>query len=329
MIRVGVVGLGRMGSRYPNARDGVPRSHIGAISIRDDMRVSALVDPHPAAVKETRGLFASLSDVPVWDSVEDMPEDWVDIIVISTPAESRLMDIGSALSKRPKLLLVEKPLALDSQTALQIAAMAENVGVPLRVNFHRRFDTAYRSLKAGAKGTPVKVVMYYNNGLFNYASHLVDFLLDWFGPVESVQALDKGVNPSFCCRLAAGFDAVIVGLDGLSYDQFEIQLIYQDRRIDLLNGGCQKRCQEPVDGLFYPGYSQLGPALEIGTDGPVGGLIELYDAAAKYIEDGGVMPGCDATQACQGLAVLEAVKASMNTGRQENLEQYQYRYLKN
>jgi len=318
LINVIIVGLGRIGALYPDAEEGIPRSHLSAIFKDQRYEISGLVENDNKNLAKVQNHWPSLIKTPIFSSLYDIPAECnVDLIVICTPPEHHLEAVKAAILIHPKLILVEKPLALEKDTAEKIAVLAEEAEVTIRINFHRRFDREYRQLKENIVGNPIKLVMYYNKGLFNYASHLVDFLLDWFGPVESVQALDKEVNPSFCCRMAAGFDAIIVGLDDLEYDQFEVKLIYQDRRIELANGGCQKRIQKPVEGLFYPGYSQLGPAIEIGTDGPVGGLVELYEAAAKYTEGGEEMPGCDAAQACQGLAVLEAVEASVISGRRE------------
>jgi predicted dehydrogenase len=163
--------------------------------------------------------------------------------------------------------------------------------------------------------------MRYGKGLRNYGSHLVDLLIDWYGQVASVEAfglVGDGPDPalSFRCRMQARFDAVLLALSGLEYDQFEIDVFYRDRRLELRNGGCEKLIHRPVQGLYYPGYSQLGAPSDIVPPAPVTGLAILYSAVRDHLEQGAPLEGCLPEQALHGQVVLETALRSASKGRE-------------
>ncbi len=318
MISVAVVGLGRAGVRCDAPGAARPRSHVGTLRTVEEMRICALVDPDPQAQNFVGDLWPDIKETPRYADLGEMPVGAAEVITLSTPAADRLEQTAKALEKRPRLMLIEKPLASSASEAAEIAALAERAGVTLRVNFHRRFDPGHLAFRQALKHPPAKVLMRYNKGLFNYAPHLVDLLLDWFGPVDRVQAFGAAHDDclSFCCQLRAGFDAVIVGVENLDYDQYEIEFLLPNARFELSNGGCEKTVQDPVDDYLYPGYRQLGPRTGLGKVEQVGGLVESYTAIRDHMLTGTELPGCDAWSACEGLAVIEAaVDSARNQGR--------------
>ena len=244
-----------------------------------------------------------------------------EVIAICTPASARLTVVEQTLARRPRVVVIEKPLAMSLDEARRIVSAAERAGVELRVNFRRRFDPRHLRWRGRAPKHPRAIVMRYGKGLMNYGSHLIDWLLDWYGPVETVQALSglpssDILDPSisFRCRMTAGFDAVAVGIDGLDYDQFEIDIMGQTESLSLTAGGADIRRHAAVKDLHYPGYSHLAE-----TDGErdvarVGGFLELYSAIDSHLREGATLGGCDGVAALAGMAVLDAVRRSADAG---------------
>jgi len=251
--------------------------------------------------------------------LSDVPPAAGEVIAICTPAETHDAILEKALARKPRAIVVEKPFAVSFAEARKLAAMIDAAGATVRVNFNRRFDPRHQRWRVKA-GEPVAVVMRYGKGFMNYGSHLIDLLLDWYGAVESVQALgapdDRLVDSSqsFRCRMAAGFDVTAIGIDGLGYDQFEIDIYRRDARIELRAGGADIRRYEPVDGLHYKGYRHLKEIDSERDIGPVGGFAELYVALARHVADGAPLGGCDPRTALAGLAVIEAVQRSAAAG---------------
>lgn len=321
MHSVAVVGLGRIGSQYPEGTAGTPRSHVEAVLAAEGLAISALVDSDPAARRASQSRWPQVSAEAYRDSLAALEDGAAAIIVLATPPAGRLDLVRQALDKHPKVLLVEKPLAGSLADGLEMARLAEDAGVLMRVNFPRSLDPDYLWARRRAAGTPASVVARYGSGLFNYGSHLVDLLLDWFGPVASVRAFgDAGGRKdpilTVHCTMAAGFEALLIGTDGLGYDLFECDLLLADRRIRLTNGGVEKRVEEPVRDLYYPGYAHLRVVEE--RLGRLAGLGEFYAAARDHLETGAPLGGCDGRRAAQGLAVIEAaLRSARAAGRPE------------
>lgn len=316
MTRVAIIGLGCIASGRD--REGWSRSHVGCVQSTPGLTLVAVADPDDAAQSAFKSRWPEVA-ARVMRSAEDLADGEADVIVLATPTSVRLPVAVQALQRRPKLLVVEKPLASTAAEAKAIVAAADSRGVSLRVNFHRRFDPRHRALLESLPGTPRHAILRYGKGLLNYGSHLIDLLLDWYGPALAVQALTPELpgNDSamtFNVRMQQGFDALVVGMSGLRFDQFEIDLFFDDRRIEIANGGVEIRRYDPVPDRFYPGYTQLGPASVAGADALVSGLPQFYQAIHDHFAGGVPLRGCDGQQAIAGLAVLEAALYSAREG---------------
>jgi len=311
VIRAAVIGLGRVGCGVPGDP---PRSHVGAILAVSGLTLAAAADPSPQARESVRKTWNLPASVSLVGDTAEVPEG-IDVIAVAGPTAVRRQTVMAALKKKPKALIVEKPLAPTLAEGEELVAQARAQGATLRVNFNRRFDPGHQAFRAALAGDPLHVVIRYSKGLFNYGSHMVDLLIDWFGPVESVAAFGAGdpagdPNLTFRARMARGFDALFVGMDGLGYDQFEAAFYLADEMLELAAGGVEKRRYRAVPDRYYKGYAQLGPGEDIAPPRAVGGFRELYESVRAHLEDGAPLGGCGPEDALHGLAVLEAALAS-------------------
>ena len=67
----------------------------------------------------------------------------IDIAVVAVNESAHLEECIRAIEARPKLVILEKPVALNSFEAQKIADCAEKNKVPVMVNHERRFDKNY------------------------------------------------------------------------------------------------------------------------------------------------------------------------------------------
>lgn len=321
MIDVAIIGLGRIASGYDELTHvpDVPRSHIGAVRQTEGARLAAAVDPDAARRDAAREHWQDETARFV-ATADELSDTNIDAVVICTPVAARQEVFDAALKLQPEIVIVEKPLAGTLEAAQRMIAAAEQAGVALYVNFHRRFDPRHRTLRQEATAQPAaRIIVTYNNGMHNYASHAVDLLLGWYGPVDRVQALGdqpKGEDPnlSFVCHMAAGFDALVLGVDGLDYDLFDIQFYSADARHDLLAGGARMEKRSATAERFYPGYRHLGDACPVLPDGPVSGLLEMYESLCDHLMNGTPFEACTAADAIDGLAVLQGALVSAQCG---------------
>lgn len=296
---------GAVDARLPN--------HVDAIQATGCYEITGLVDPN-----FSRRVIAA-EKVPgsqIVESLSTLTRRKDEVIVIATPAELHASSIITALEREPRLIVVEKPMTDSLKSAKAIVNAVEEAKVSLRVNFHRRFDPRHRHWHSRRPPKPRLIEMRYGKGLLNYCSHMVDWLLDWYGEIDSVRTLplrvDAGADPSpsFVCYMASGFEAVVLGVAGLHYDQFEIDILAHDERLTLTNGGTEIRRQTPQMAKYYAGYAHLAPEVGATDTAPVGGFLELYRAVAAFCLTGTPLPGCDHRAGLLNVAVLEAVRLS-------------------
>ena len=316
MLPVVIMGLGRIGAGY-GAREGLP-NHLQAALSQQELRVAGLIDPDAGAHAHIADAYPDLVDRLCTD-LSDLPRDAsAEIIVVCGPTDRHCSMLEQALDRKPCLVVIEKPAADNLATAKRMLAAAAGEGANILVNFHRRFDTRIVRCRQDAPAAPRMIVARYGKGLWNYASHMVDLLMDWYGPIRDVQALaesrprEDDPNLSFRCRMEAGFDAVLIGIDGLAYDQFEMDILGSDGMVEMRAGGSVLRRLAPVDSRHHKGYEALQTR---DTDsGTVGGFQELYAHIAAHFDDGADLGGCNLATAVANAAVLEAALVSAERG---------------
>lgn len=314
MSKVALFGLGRVGAGYPRI-DGCARNHLDAILDSREIELVAAIDSN---VEQARAVAKRLPLIAhrVFSSLNEADAGRIDIAVVATPSQIRLGPILEALEAGVKILIVEKPLALTFDEACTIAREAQAHNADLRVNFHRRYDPAVQALKKTRRGEFIGAQARYSNGIFNYGSHLIDLLSEWCGPVVQVRALDNlqehDSDPtlSFQLEFANAKTCLVLGMHNAGYDVFDVDLMFDDCRIEMSAGGAWRRVWTPCEDLYYPGYRHLFPQSHDKVAGALTGLSEIYASIERSLRGGIEFPGCDADTALSGIAVIEAIVAS-------------------
>lgn len=146
LVRMGVIGLGRMGRLYANLLSSqISGARLYAVAEVDEQARSRITSE--LALSRIFADFHKMLELPELDAV-----------IITTPTSTH-HDLVVAAARAGKAILCEKPLALtlaETRSAQEAAARAQ---VSLQVGFMRRFDTAYQKAKAlidsGQIGYPV------------------------------------------------------------------------------------------------------------------------------------------------------------------------------
>lgn len=134
-LRVGLIGLGRLGRVY--ARDLAGRI--------EETRLVALCDPLDDLVSAVADDF----EVPGrYTRAEELVRDSnVDAVVIVTPTRTH-KDLALLCARAGKPAFCEKPAALTLADALAMKAAVEQAGAFLQMGFMRRFDPGYLAARA-------------------------------------------------------------------------------------------------------------------------------------------------------------------------------------
>ncbi len=187
MIKVGVVGLGKMGL-----------SHHALLHAHPEVEAIAC-----DSSKFVLGVLEKNTGVTAYSDYERMlAEADLDAVVIATPSSAHTAMVRAAF-ERGLHVFCEKPLTLSSTDSADLCRMAEERGLVTQVGYHNRFVAAFREVRslldAGAIGEVTHVlgeaygpvVLKQKGGtwrskraegggcLYDYAAHVIN-LMNWY-----------------------------------------------------------------------------------------------------------------------------------------------------
>lgn len=195
-LRVGIVGLGRMGA-----------AHTAVLSMLPDVVIAGAADAAPGAARRLQGMGFAF---PVRPQLDALLADRLDAVWVCTPPDSHL-PIARQCRDAGTAVFIEKPLAHALPAAEELAALAAS-GPPIACGytlaFWPSFVAAGRLLQAGVIGTAQRVVSSMHISqvfrpqkgwmfepqrsgggvVANLSSHLLFVLQSYFGVPTSVRA---------------------------------------------------------------------------------------------------------------------------------------------
>lgn len=324
-IKIGVIGVGRIGSQWDEGVIGYPpRTHVGAILQAEKFQLCAVCDTNVTNLAR----FADdwKLHIPLYDSVSIMlKEQPFDVISVVVPTVAHYPVLKEVMKCKPKVVFCEKPFCGDMQEADEIYRLSKELNVVFSVNYHRRWDEKIRKLKihTDALTVPCHVNVLYKKGLFNYGSHMVNLLLYLFGSVKSVfseplSSHQQKINdPSISSILnfQSGLQVTMKGLDDVSYELFDLDVFYPGEKLHLEMGGYVIDRYKAVNDLYFRDYTNLSISENMFSRGPVHGLTGAYKEIEDYILHGFPCNVNNAETAIQTLKILEAIKASAQNNR--------------
>lgn len=132
MLKVGLLGAGRIGRVHAINIAGHARSQLVAVSDVNEAAARSLADIYGA---KPTGSDAILNDASI-DAV---------LIATSTDTHSDLIEKATSAGKA---VLCEKPVDLSLQRAQACLKLVSKTGVPVMIGFNRRFDPNFSAIKA-------------------------------------------------------------------------------------------------------------------------------------------------------------------------------------
>jgi len=236
MIRVGVVGLGKMGLSHLSILG--PHPHVELVGVCDTS-------------KYLLSVLGKYTGVPAYDSFEALlAEARPDAVVIATPSFLHDAQVRAALEAGVHVFC-EKPFTLEPASSRALTALAAERGLVTQVGYHYRyvgaFQEAKRLLDAGAIGTVTRVlaeaygpvVLKPKGGswrskaasgggsLYDYAAHPLNLLTWYFGNPTAVSGTVLGKVFS---RETDDEVAATIQLDGGAHAQLSVNWSDESQR---------------------------------------------------------------------------------------------------
>ncbi len=133
-IRLGLVGLGRMGRFHAaNLAGRIPQAELVRI-----------VDADESIAHENADRLGGIEWSTSYDDLLDDPEIEAVIVASPTPLHAEMAEAAAAAGKH---VFCEKPISLDLGRTYEVIEAVRSAGVKMQVGFHRRFDPDYRAAK--------------------------------------------------------------------------------------------------------------------------------------------------------------------------------------
>lgn len=333
-----VVGTGRIGFSlgFDRKRE-QPASHTAALLANRRVRIVAGCDRDAVRLEEwgryTRcaALFSNFAHL--------FAACRPDIAVIAVNEDAHLEAALAAIRARPRLVILEKPVALTVADGTQIAEEAAGYGVPVLVNHERRFADDYRIARQYVRtiGAVQRINAELDSGLLVYrpgaeasgeysllhdGTHLVDvvsYLLEdsdaadggvLFGTRVSDVYYDKNA-PDTVRNLSAHFESekcpdITVKISGRSrFFRFETDILGTEGRVCIGNDGAQFFRRAP-SGL-YTGFYSLAPDRSVRLPKKTRYFSNMIQNAVDFL-DGSAPLRSTLQTGMQTLCVLEEIR---------------------
>jgi predicted dehydrogenase len=177
-----VIGCGRIGYQFKHLL-GEVRSHLGAIRAVTDKRI-ACCDIDIKKAKAAGECFG----IDYFGSVKEALADKIyDVMVVATPTNTHVSVISEICdeyhSRMPKIIVCEKPIAMNREQGEYIIKACRENGIKLVVNHNRRYHPAYKYVKEQLDKEIERnvraVVGYCYGDPVTVGVHMWD-LLDWY-----------------------------------------------------------------------------------------------------------------------------------------------------
>lgn len=256
-----------------------------------------------------------------------------DIITIAVNEDSHLEECLKAIKARPRLIILEKPVALNSEEAEKIRALAEEENVPIMVNHERRFAADYNAAKnymskigtlQSIRGELYSGLRIYGKefeedgsySLLHDGTHLVDiirFLLDEDLTAPIVTGIfkdEKDVVRNFSAHYSTKNCAdVSIYMSGRSrFFSFGLDILGTEGRICLGNG--YAKFYQRKESRLYSGFYSLSRDNTIKLPRKTGYFSNMIQNAVDFL-DGTAELKSPLTEAISDLQALEEIKKAL------------------
>jgi predicted dehydrogenase len=115
----------------------------------------------------------------------------IDIGIVASSDDSHYNALKSLATMDVKLVIAEKPLCNTVAQAREIVELYRRKGIPLMVDYTRRFIPRWRAIKddidEGLYGRFIKGYCYFNRGWEHTASHFIDQTLWYNGNLDNIE----------------------------------------------------------------------------------------------------------------------------------------------
>ncbi len=289
-MRVLIIGCGKIAGGFDKKeRSGGSLTHASAYHRHPSFSITGCIDPDPHNRLEFQSKWSVAEGFASIDEAFSGGRHY-DVASICSPTHLHEVHLEELLERPVEAVFCEKPVGRDCHRVQDLVERFERAGKALAVNYLRRWDPELRALtqqiRDGEWGAVRSIVGYYNKGLLNNGSHIIDIIVSMVGPLRVAHAVraksdDGGDDPSFDALLHAddGTGIHLVAGDARDYVLLEVQILTERGVIAIERAGLSIRVREAGPSPLFAGYMVLGEGCErpgASNDGIDGAVDNIY-----------------------------------------------------
>lgn len=284
MIRVGIIGLGKIAFEYQlNNESSLLLTHMSVLLSNPKFQVIYGIDSDISK----REKFTQIFKLPTFDPQDKEIFDYeIEMLVVSTPTESHFTSMQLAKKLKPKLILLEKPLASNIEEAklLYVDEVESKIKVFVNYqrNYHKRFVELKNTLSGYVNHQKISIIGYFTGDWVNSGSHLIaliQFLIK--GELKVSNLLPH--REDFLKLNSESSDIYIVRLNQPIGSIFRMHIFTPDLQIDYDSTTDYIRYYEFAASTIFRNEKILKETHSIKLNEPEA-LIYTYDNIISYFE---------------------------------------------
>ena len=254
-----LIGLGKIGCGYDlleNFEINNPKSskkiisHARATTVHPKFNLVAAIDRNKKATYR----FKSVYKIPTFDCIDNFLKNIncsIDLVIIAVIPQNQPNLVDEVINKlNPKVLLLEKPLAVSLNEAKRIKKICESrPNLTVFVNYIRRYlplvEKWREIILSGEIGDFINGNIIYGKGLLSNGSHFINLAQYWLGKLQNHQTLKneliyEGFDRETSLILKTDKNNALLNINSIGGYQLragELDLWFEKGRICWLNNG--------------------------------------------------------------------------------------------
>lgn len=268
-----IIGAGKIGAFFDHPGDDEVLTHAHAFSKHTGFNLLGFVDADQEQARQAASVWGGEA---FGNLDEALQRCQVDVVSLAVPDDYHYSYLRELSHSDIKLLFAEKPLTKTLPEALEINELYSTLPIVMEVNYSRRFVPEMielrHNIRSGAYGRFISGTGYYGKGLFHNGSHMLDLMLSFIGNFTDYQVIgancdcyedDPSVSAILTTKEGAFFSLQTV--DCRAYTLFEMDLLFENRRLRLVNSGFVVQEYEIRENTLFAGYRNPVMISERGT----------------------------------------------------------------
>lgn len=303
-LSVLIIGCGNIGGGFDLKRSSknFPLTHASAFFQDKRFFIAACFDPDRKKQKKFSEKWGPLIE---YKSINQMLKDKknFDVISVCSPTSEHSKSLSIALKLKPKLIFCEKPLTHSVHESIKLISICKKNNILLAVNYSRRFDKSIHDLAKKIKDKvwgELRVVNgFYNKGLLNNGSHMIDLLIMLLGDlkIERLGGIlydydDKDPSVNLFLKSQNNIPINLLFNNSNDFSLFELQFIFSKAIVSMEDGGFRWRVRSVIKSNVFTGYTKLSSGRFINGKYPecmknaVNNIYDAIDSNKPLLSDG-------------------------------------------